>query len=70
MKVRLKKKKYSFSKKKIKSAFKGLKSLKIAKTNFWQKFKNKSFAIFIYLFIFYLKFYFSNIISNKLLEHF
>jgi hypothetical protein len=42
-KVRLKKKKYSFGKK-IKIAFKGPKSLKIAQTHFWQKLKNEAFA--------------------------
>jgi hypothetical protein len=35
------KKKYSFGKK-IKSAFKGLKSLKMTKKYFWQKFKNET----------------------------
>jgi hypothetical protein len=34
---------YMFGKK-IKSAFKDLKSLKIAKTHFWQKLKNEVFA--------------------------
>jgi hypothetical protein len=42
-KVRLKKKKkYSFGKN-IKSAFKDPKSLKMAKTHFWQKLKNEAF---------------------------
>jgi hypothetical protein len=36
-------KKYLFDKK-IKNAFNGSKSLKITKTHFWQKFKNKAFA--------------------------
>jgi hypothetical protein len=30
--------------KKIKIAFKGLKSLKIAQTHFWQKLENEAFA--------------------------
>ena len=42
-KISLKKKKKNSFSKKIKSAFKGLKNLKIIKTHFWQKLKNKFF---------------------------
>jgi hypothetical protein len=34
---------------KNKSSFKGLKSLKIVKTHFWQKIKNKTFAQKLFL---------------------
>ena len=40
--------KYSFGKKII-SAFNGPKSLKIAKTHFWQKLKNEAFAQKLFL---------------------
>jgi CRISPR/Cas system-associated protein Csx1 len=52
--VSKKKKKYSFGKK-IKSIFKGLKSLKIVKMHFWQKLKSKAFAKKFFFFFFYLK---------------
>jgi hypothetical protein len=58
------KKKYSFGKK-IKSAFKSPKSLKIVKTHFWRKLKKKAFASKLFLI---QKLYFSNAISNKLLQ--
>jgi hypothetical protein len=50
-KIRLKKKKkknHLFGKK-IKSAFKGPKSLKIAKKHFWQKLENEAFAQKLFL---------------------
>jgi hypothetical protein len=55
-KVCLKKKKYLFDKK-IKSAFKGKKNLKMVKTNFWQKLKSKAFTQKLFL---TSKLYFSN----------
>jgi hypothetical protein len=47
-KIRLKKKKYSFDKK-IKSAFKGPKNFKMAKTHFWQKLQNEVFVQKLFL---------------------
>jgi hypothetical protein len=46
-----KKKEYSFGKK-IKSVFKGLKSLKIVKMHFWKKLKSKAFAKKFFFFFF------------------
>jgi acetate kinase len=34
--------------KEIKSAFKGLKNLKIAKTHFWQNLKNEAYVFFFF----------------------
>jgi hypothetical protein len=43
LKKSVRRKKYSFGKK-IKSTFKGSKSLKITKTHVWQKLKNEAFV--------------------------
>jgi hypothetical protein len=48
---------------KIENALKSPKSLKMAKTHFWQKLKNKTFAKKRFL---TYKFYFSNKIPNML----